>query len=119
MSRITTLFRGRSGTPWVATALLLLAARCGTTSIATLLEDPGRYEGETVRIEGEVREAAGVLGYGAYRVDDGTGTIPVISRGGGAPRVGTRVGVEETFRSAFTFGNTTAAVLLEEKRVEP
>ena len=52
----------------------------------------------------------------AYRIDDGTGTISVVSESGGAPRNGAIVGVEGTFRAAFTLGNQTAAVLLEKKR---
>jgi hypothetical protein len=63
-----------------------------------------------------VKEAAGALGYGAYKVDDGTGSITVVSPGGGAPRVGAKVGVEGTFRAAFTLGTTSVAVILEKQR---
>lgn len=102
-------------------ASLLLAAGCksSTTSIKTLLDDPGRFDKQTVRIAGTVGASIGVMGYGAYEIDDGTGTLPVVSQQSGAPREGAKVGVEGEFRSAFTLGDKTAAVLMESKRFTP
>jgi hypothetical protein len=84
-----------------------------------LLDDPGRYEGETVRVKGEVTRAIGALGQGAYRINDGTGTMNVVSQGLGAPREGAEVGVEGTFRSVFTFGDESGAVIMEKDRFDP
>lgn len=102
----------------LATMVLLALAACpGTKSIKELLDDPGRYEGQTVRIAGEVTQALGALGYGGYQINDGTGTLAVVVQGGGGtPRVGAQVGVEGTFRSAFTIGTLSAAVVLEKQR---
>lgn len=102
----------------LATMVLLALAACpGTKSIKQLLDDPGRYEGQTVRIAGEVTQALGALGYGGYQINDGTGTLAVVVQGGGGtPRVGAQVGVEGTFRSAFTIGTLSAAVVLEKQR---
>lgn len=111
--------RYRSPLPALAAGLLLLAACRGTLSIADLLDDPARYDGETVRIEGRVTRGIGLLGRGAYEVDDGTGELPVVSQLGGAPREGARVGVEGIFRSVFTFGDRSGAVLLERNRFDP
>ena len=98
-------------------ALMLLAACPGTKSIKELLDDPSRFDGKTVRIVGNVRESIGALGVGAYQVDDGTGTLTVISKAGnGTPRVGATIGVEGVFRSAFTLGTVSAAVLMERQR---
>ena len=102
----------------VLLALGLIACR-GTMPIGDLLDDPGRYDGETVKIKGEVTGSVGALGQGAYRVDDGTGTMNVLSRRGGAPREGAEVGVEGEFRSVFTFGDTSQAVIMEERRFDP
>lgn len=118
-----TTFRSRSEPHthlWLgaATALLLLRG-CGTTRIETLLDDPSRYDGQTVRIQGEVQDAVGILGFGAYAVSDGTGILPVVSERGGAPRVGAKVGVEGRFRAAFTIGTQSVAVLQEERRYTP
>lgn len=90
-----------------------------TVSIRTLLDDPGRYDGKTVRVQGDVRESIGALGHGGYRIDDGTGTLNVYSERGGAPREGARVGVEGRFESLFTFGDYSQAVLRERRRFDP
>ena len=103
-----------------AVGLLLLLACPGTKPIKELLDDPGRYDGQTVKIAGEVTEAAGVLGVGAYQVNDGTGTLTVVNEtGSGTPRVGARVGVEGTFHSAFTLGTRSVAALMEKRRRTP
>ena len=108
----------RRPAPWIlALALILLLPGCkGATSIKTLLDDPGRYDGKEVRVAGAVVHSVGVLGTGAYEIDDGTGKIIVVSKGNGAPREGARVGVKGTFRSAFTFQTETAAVVIEIER---
>ena len=101
-------------------ALLVLAACPGTTPIKELLDDPGRYDDKVVRIAGNVKQSVGALGFGAYEVDDGTGTLTVVSQsGGGTPRVGAKVGVEGTFKSAFTLGSRSIAVLMEKQRKSP
>ena len=101
-------------------ALLALAGcKGGVTPIKTLLDDPSRFDKQTVRIAGTVGSSIGVMGYGAYQINDGTGTLTVVSQQGGAPREGAKVGVEGEFRSAFTLGDKTAAVLVESKRFTP
>lgn len=87
--------------------------------IKTLLDDPSRYDHKTVRIAGEVKETIGLLGYGGFRVDDGTGVLTVVTQGGGAPRTGAKVGVEGEFRAAFTLGSESVAVLMEKQRYTP
>lgn len=101
----------------VTLGLVLLTACPGTKPIQELLDDPSRFDGQTVRIAGEVKESIGALGLGIYQIDDGTGILTVVSKDGtGAPREGARVGVEGEFRSAFTLGTRTVAVLVEDKR---
>ena len=97
-------------------AFVFLACNEKTTRIQTLLNDPAQYDGKTVRIAGEVQDAVGILGYGAYEVKDETGTLPVVSKGGGAPTRGARVGVEGTFHAAYTLGTQSRAVLVEKQR---
>ena len=108
----------RSFAPWIlAASLALMLTGCkGATPIKKLLDDPSQYDGLTVQIAGEVTQSIGVLGTGAYQVDDGTGRLVVISKDGGAPREGARVAVKGVFRSAFTFHTETAAVLMESER---
>jgi hypothetical protein len=103
----------------VAGALALLAGCASVTPIGRLLDNPARYNGKTVRIEGNVKEAAGGLGVGAYRVEDSTGTLTVVSEKGGPPRTGEKVGVKGTFQALFTLGTKSLAVLREESRSVP
>jgi len=118
-----TRYLGRRSALGALSALFVLglAAGCtsGVTPIKTLLDDPGRYDQKTVRIHGTVESAIGVLGYGAYRVNDGTGTLTVVTNTGGAPREGVEVGVEGEFRSGFTLGTETVAAIVESKRTGP
>ena len=105
--------------PFALLALTLgLAAGCreGFTPIGRLLDDPSSFDGQEVRVAGEVTRGAGVLGYGAYQVADDTGTLTVVSQGGGAPREGAKVAVEGTFRSVYTIGPYSGAVLVESAR---
>lgn len=107
----------RSLRPFAAIALLALTACPGAKAIQSLLDDPGQYDGKTVRIAGEVTQSIGALGLGGYQVNDGTGTLLVVTKAlGSTPRVGARVGVEGTFRSAYTVGSHSGAVLIEAKR---
>ena len=103
----------------LAIAALGLIAGCqgGSMKISKLLDDPGQYDQKTVRVAGAVKESMGVMGYGAYQIDDGSGSIVVLTKENGAPRQGAKVGVEGEFRSAFTYGDKTAAVILEKTRV--
>jgi hypothetical protein len=102
---------------FVSVALAFVACNEKTTSIKTLLADPGKYDGQTVNIAGQVEGSIGALGFGAYQVNDGTGTMPVVTQGGGAPSRGARVGVEGTFHAAYTLGTESRAVIVEKRRV--
>jgi hypothetical protein len=122
MTSFRTVRRARLGARLAASlfALCLLTAGCkeGTTDIKKLVDDPGRFDGTTVRVAGKVVTSVGLLGYGAYRLDDGTGTVLVVSEKG-APREGAEVGVEGTFRSVFTFRDQSGAAIEETDRYEP
>jgi len=99
-----------------AGALIVLAGCAGVTPIGDLLDNPSRYDGKTVRVEGEVRESGGGLGFGAYQVRDETGTLTVLAQSGGPPRTGARVGVKGRFEALITFGTRSLAVLREQSR---
>lgn len=105
---------------YLGMATLLLVRSCaGVTPIKTLMDDPARFDGKSVRIVGEVQEAVGALGVGAYRINDSTGTISVVSETGGAPRSGAWVGVEGTFKAVYTLGPNSGAVIVERRRYTP
>ena len=100
-------------------ALGACAASQSVVTIKTLLDDPTRYDGKVVRIAGDVGTSVGAFGMGAYRINDGTGTLDVVSKSGGAPREGARVGVQGTFKAVFTLGTWSGAGLQESKRFTP
>lgn len=102
-----------------AGALLLLAGCASVTPIGDLLDNPARYDGKTVRVQGEVKESGGGLGVGAYRVKDNTGTLTVVSENAGPPRTGAKIGVKGRFQALVTLGITSLAVLREESRSIP
>jgi hypothetical protein len=99
---------------------LVVAAGCkSATPIKDILDDPGRFSGKTVQIAGDVKSSVGVLGAGTYEVSDGTGSIHVVTKSGGVPREGAKVGVEGTVQSGYTIGSESLTVLIESKRYTP
>ena len=86
------------------------------TPIREVLDNAAGYDGKLVRVAGKVENAAGALGYGVYQINDGTGSITVVTKSHGAPAKGAEVGVEGTFHSAFTIGTDVVAVIEETNR---
>ncbi len=99
-----------------AGVLFVLAGCASITPIGQLLDNPSRYDGKTVRIEGEVQSSAGGLGVGAYEVKDESGTLTVVSDKGSPPRTGARIGVKGRFQALVTLFSKSLAVLREESR---
>jgi hypothetical protein len=84
--------------------LAVSAAGCASTTINRLLAEPERYRNDDVRLRGDVVESVSLLGHGAYRLDDGTGTIWVVSRRG-VPRRGARVEVKGEVKDVVDIGS--------------
>jgi hypothetical protein len=81
--------------------------------IRDLLDKPQEYDGKTVKVKGTVTQSVGLLGAGAYEIDDGTGKIYVVARGQGVPRSGAKTTAEGRFESLFSIlGRTMAAIVL-------
>jgi hypothetical protein len=97
-------------------AIVALSGCKGTTPIKSLLDDPARFAGQTVRIAGTVESSVGVLTVGAYKLNDGTGTITVVTKTSGVPREGAKVGVEGQVKSGFTLGSESLTVFVESRR---
>jgi hypothetical protein len=100
----------------VAVALLAVGCNDKTIPIGDLRANSGGYEGKTVQVMGTVKSAAGALGYGVYQLDDGTGTVMVVTESGGAPAQGAKIGVQGVFHSAYTIGTDVVAVIVEKER---
>lgn len=91
--------RTRRAAPLVLIGAMALSAMgCAGTTISRILAEPQRYTHRgDVRLDGDVTESMSFLGHGAYKLDDGTGTIWVISNHG-VPRRGARVKVHGKIR---------------------
>ena len=110
---MTTFFARRVRTSlMLGVALVGLSACSRTIRIRDLLDRPQEYDGKTVQVEGTVTQSAGVLGTGAYEIDDGTGKIYVVARGRGVPREGAKTKAQGRFESLFNLlGRTMAAIV--------
>ncbi|HKP72346.1 MAG TPA: hypothetical protein VJT82_05375 [Pyrinomonadaceae bacterium] len=97
-------------------SIFLLTACPSKTNIGKILNDPDRYRDKEVGIVGRVKDSYGAAFVGgAYKLDDGTGEIWVVSRrSGGAPSKGTKVGVSGRVLQGFNFGGRNFGTVIEE-----
>jgi hypothetical protein len=97
----------------ILAAVILLTACPSETTISKINADPARYRNKEVGIVGTVRDSYGVLGNGAYEIDDGTGRLWVVTRRG-VPSKGARVGAKGRVYTGFNFGGRNFGTVLEE-----
>jgi len=93
---------------------ILFTACPSQTNIARINADPGRYRGKEVGIAGRVIDSYGVMGQGAYEIDDGTGRIWVATTRG-VPARGSRVGTKGYVHSGFSWAGRSYGTVLEER----
>jgi hypothetical protein len=94
----------------------LLLAACGTTKIADVNQDPGRYAGKEITISGRVSTSVGIFKQGAFEVDDGTGTMWVLSDQFGVPAQDASVKVTGTVETGATIAGKPLGTILRETR---
>jgi hypothetical protein len=82
----------------------LASAACAARTVNQVLADPSRYRDREVRLSGAVVDSYSLVDRGAYRIDDGTGQLWVVSDKG-VPRTSARVTVTGTIREGFNFGS--------------
>lgn len=97
----------------IVSGTLLLTACPSQTNISKINSDPGKYRGKEVGIVGTVTDSYGLLGNGAYEIDDGTGKIWVATRRG-IPSRGSRVGAKGYVHNSFSFGGRSYGTVIEE-----
>jgi len=101
----------------LAFGILLLTGCPPRVSIAKINQDPGRYAGKEVTVAGRVLDSYGVIGRGAFQVDDGTGAIWVLAGHYGVPEAGAKLAVTGRIEEGFTFvGRNFATILYETER---
>ena len=105
---------------------LLMTACPERRSIADIERDPGRYQDKDVVIAGRVVDSYGVsipgtnIGGGAYKVDDGTGSIWVVVTEGSVPSRGAQVGVKGRVSSGLNWkGRNYGLGIYEKERKYP
>ncbi len=87
-------------TALIAITALGLVACPDRKSIADIQANPGKYQDKEIAIAGRVVDSYGLsipgtnLGGGAYKVDDGTGSMWVVVSDGAVPSKGAEVGVK-------------------------
>ena len=101
----------------LAAALLgaLLLTGCGAVKIGRINADPSRYRNRTVKVNGTVTTAVGVLNTGGYQIEDDTGRIFVVSRSG-VPSRGSRVTVTGTVQAGVNLLGTNIGTAIKEQQ---
>ncbi len=109
----------------VGTLLALFAAGCNshTDKISDLLNNPSGFAGKDVTVAGEVTKVyelplglsnLGISNLAAYRVNDGTGQVWVVSHAG-SPVVGDKVGLKGRVQPEGRIGSFPLGTIIEEK----
>lgn len=98
----------------VSASALLLAGCPPRESIEKINRDPGRFAGKEITIAGRVTDSFGAIGSGIFAIDDGTGTIWVLSEKYGVPGNGANLAVTGRIQQGFAFGGRNFAAILRE-----
>ena len=98
---------------FLAVAVFILTACPSQTTISRINADPAHYRNKEIGVAGRVTDSYGVLGQGAYEVDDGTGRLWVVTNRG-VPSRGSQVGATGKVYTGFNFGGRSFGTVLEE-----
>ena len=105
----------------VAVFALFTAGCPERKSIADIEANPGKYQDKEVAIAGRVVDSYGLsipgtkIGGGAYKVDDGTGSIWVLVTDGSVPQKGAEVGVKGRISSGISWKGRNYGLGMYEK----
>jgi len=89
-----------------------LTACVGTTSIGDILAHPREYAGRSVTVQGEVKNVFSLLVIKYFTLDDGTGSIIVVTERP-LPKNGERIKVKGRVEEAFSLGEQTLTLIIE------
>lgn len=105
-----------AGVVLIIVTTFFLTACPPSPSIAEVERNPGKYSGKEIVVHGHVDETFGLLGTGAYRLNDGTGTIWIMSQGFGVPGRGANVHVAGTLIQGASLGGRNLGMALRQTR---
>ncbi len=94
-------------------AFLLTLSGCAARRVGDVLGNPARYQGRDVTLRGTVTQSTGVIFAGTYLIDDGTGSIRVITNSPVPPR-GTPIQVRGRVQSGVTVLNRSFGTTVQE-----
>jgi hypothetical protein len=113
------------GRAFTALSLALALSACAgvlrNPDIADVKRNTGHYSDRTVTVNGTVTSSWGVplVPFKMYKVEDGTGEITVLSRGGDrTPSRGSRVKVKGVVRDVAVFNGMPLGLHLEERDLD-
>jgi hypothetical protein len=97
-------------------AICLFATACPErTSIGNISANPSKYLNKDTAVAGRVTNSFGIARLGGiYKVDDGTGSIWVLTNKG-VPSKGSQVGVRGEIQEGVTYGGKTYGLGMTEK----
>lgn len=104
----------------IITTVAFFAVACDKITVARLIDNPSKYADKDVGIIGTVSNSFGVSilgqGGGIYKVNDGTGSIWVVTKRG-VPTEGARVGVKGRVQNGVVFGGKNYGLgMIEDNR---
>jgi hypothetical protein len=97
----------------------VLVAGCGArgVKVADLRQQPHRYDDRTISLTGVVTGSWGVpVLLQVYNIDDGTGEISIVSRGGTVPPRGARVQVRGRVAEIAAIGGRSIGLHVQEEQ---
>lgn len=108
-----------------AFSLALVVSACAgilrSPDISDVKRNAGHYSDRTVTVDGTVTSSWGVplVPFKMYKIDDGTGEITVLSRGGNrTPSRGSHVKVKGVVRDVAMFNGMPLGLHLEERDLD-
>ncbi len=100
----------------IAKPELLNRVGIGVTPVGDIMAHPTQHRGKTVTIRGKVINQAGILGVGTYELQDGSGSIWVLTQAG-IPELQTEVFIKGQPNEGVTIaGKNFGTTIQEEKR---
>ena len=107
-------FRSRSiGLICLLAATFFVTACPKRETISKINADPGRYRDKEVSVAGSVTDSYGLLNFGVYELDDGTGRLLVVTKSG-VPARGSKVGAKGRIYTGANYGGRSFGTVLEE-----
>lgn len=97
----------------VVLVLIAVATLACTTKIGDIKSQPGKYEGNTVTVSGEVMGKVNLLVLKTFQVRDDSGEITVVTSSA-LPEEGKKVRVKGRVDQAFAIGASRMIVIVEE-----